>query len=90
MGSKLVWYPNVNKAGAVYRSEDMSKSGEGSIYRGLGNSWLYNGMKRIRCHMNMDLFTGNLCSWILSVDSSVCQKNMRLRKFYFCRETATF
>ncbi len=35
-------YPNVNEAGAPYRSRDMSAV-TGSMYRGIVNSWLHNG-----------------------------------------------
>ena len=67
-GIEAVWYPNVNEAGAVYRSEDMSKVG-GSIYRGLVNSWLYNGMKAYSMPYEYGFIYGGIfvlgyCQWI--------------------------
>lgn len=67
-GIDAFWYPNVNEVGNVYRSEDMSKV-EGSIYRGLVNSWIYNGMKKYSMPYEYGFIYGGIfvlgyCQWI--------------------------
>ncbi len=61
-------YPNINTTGADYRAEDMSAI-TGSVYRGIVNVHLHNGMKQYSKEYEYGyvyggLFVTGYCQWI--------------------------
>lgn len=61
-------YQNVNESGMKYRAEDMSVI-NGSIYRGLVNSYIYNGVKEYSMSYEYGFIYGGFfvlgyCQWI--------------------------
>lgn len=67
-GFSTVYYPNVNIAGKPYRAEDLSKI-TGSIYRGLVNAYLHNGLREYSQEYEFGFIYGGIlcmgyCQWI--------------------------
>lgn len=67
-GITSIIYRNVNDAGTKYRVEDMSVI-TGSVYRGLINSYLHNGLKEYSMEYEYGFIYGGLfvmgyCRWI--------------------------
>lgn len=81
-GFTAFYYPNVNEFGIQYRTEDMSAV-TGSVYRGLVNSYIHNGLKSIASLMNMDLYTEEFLYWDIADGFMRMPKNIKLIRFYF-------
>lgn len=67
-GFETVFYQNVNVAGVSYRAEDMSAI-TGSIYRGIVNAHIHNGLKNYSKEYELGYIYGGLfvlgyCQWI--------------------------
>lgn len=67
-GFSTVYYQNVNTAGKPYRAEDLSKI-TGSIYRGLVNAYLHNGLREYTKEYEFGFIYGGIfcmgyCQWI--------------------------
>ena len=67
-GIKAEWYPNINEKGMKYRAEDMSVM-TGSIYRGLINTYIHNGLNEYSKAYEFGFIYGGLfvmgyCRWI--------------------------
>lgn len=67
-GMASILYRNVNDAGMRYRAEDMSAI-TGSVYRGLVNSYLHNGLREYSMEYEYGFIYGGLfaigyCRWI--------------------------
>lgn len=67
-GFDTVYYPNVNEVGQSYRADDMSII-NGSLYRGLVNSYILNGLQSYSQAYEFGFIYGGLfvlgyCQWI--------------------------
>lgn len=67
-GFAAVFYQNVNMAGMPYRAEDMSVI-TGSVYRGIVNTHIHNGLYRFNREYELGFIYGGLfvvgyCQWI--------------------------
>ncbi len=81
-GITSILYRNVNDAGMKYRAEDMSVI-TGSVYRGVVNSYLHNGLKEYSMEYEYGFIYGGLfvmgyCGWIHEF-----VKNNRIDKILF-------
>ena len=84
-GFTAILYKNVNELGNKYRADDMSAI-TGSIYCGLINSYIYNGIKKFSLPYEFGFIYGGLfvlgyCQWIHKyVETNKCDKILFLAR----------